>query len=141
MGTTSDPSAAEWEAACTEHIVDGVETCFAFLPETSADGSTYAVIHYLSTVPIYGYQFDLVDGLFSGVTSEVAGGFWAIGLDSTLLGVSLTLDAIEAGTGVLLEAGFTDVSEDTVITSLIVGGGPDYLEVSSVVLGGGLLYD
>ena len=50
-------------------------------------------------------------------------------------------DAIEAGTGVLLEAGFTDVSEDTVITSLIVGGGPDYLEVSSVVLGGGLLYD
>lgn len=140
-GTMTVPLAADWEEACTEHIVDGVETCFAFIPETSADGRTFAVIHYLSTVPMYGYQFDLVDGTYNGTTAEVAGGFWAIAMETTLLGVSLTLDAIEPGTGVLLEAGFEEVSTSTRITPLIVGDGPEYLEASSVVLGGGLLWD
>lgn len=135
------PLAADWEEACTEHIVDGIETCFAFIPETSADGRTFAVIHYLSTVPMYGYQFDLVDGTYNGTTAEVAGGFWALAMETTLLGVSLTLDSIEPGTGVLLEAGFEEVSTRTRITPLIVGDGPDYLEASSVVLGGGLLWD
>ena len=92
------------------------ETELCILPENTMYISSSGKVHYNSSLPIAGFQFD-IEGpsnvLVSGGDSENADFF--VNGSSTIIGVSLTGETIPAGCGILMNLDYNDEIEDVEI--------------------------
>ena len=99
----------------------------------SIDGSS---LNYESTSDIYGFQFDH-DGCATGTSGgdATANGFMVSASSGTVLGFSMTGGFIPAGSGVLVDLGSSDCTED-VLTGLVFSGAPPTVLTSGWSEGG-----
>jgi len=134
MDGLCDAEILDWETACGDAIVDGVELCFAFVADVE-DRPDITTVYYMTTVPIVGWQFDVTDGLFSGVSGDAAGGMRVFVEGTVAIGISLTLTPIEPGTGVLVRLGWDDVTDATTLSAIAVL--EDATEASSLIVNDG----
>ena len=78
------------------------------------------MLHYLSSVNIYGFQFDH-NGCASGVVpgeSSVAAGFSVSSSESTVIGFSIMGNYIPSGSGTLIDGIGCQIISNTIISGI-----------------------